>query len=347
MQQTHSSHAAIMQGWQHWHDIQKYIGLTSADIDLIYRSRQVILSKRDPIIHQYHEAMFAEPSLRVIATRESNRARLVQAANGYLESLTLPKIDDAYIAGRVHIGQTHVRVKLSQEWVHSAAIVLFNAIIANLPVESDMRLYQAILKRIMFDNIFIVGAYVQGLMSVNAEYRQRMESWEQEIGQHVERITQIAGQQDAASTHLTASQQAIVDAMRPLQTSLSGIQQISSFIMEVSEQSNLLGLNAAIEAARAGESGRGFSVVAEEIRKLAQRSRESTKQITDAIETIARQSRSVDGHIQEGLAIAEEVAATAAELNELMRKLEDAFTNNNSTGTGVAADHPQSRRQVA
>ena len=78
----------------------------------------------------------------------------------------------------------------------------------------------------------------------------------------------------------------ISDHMKEVSYGTNQIGQISKVVKEISDQSNLLGLNAAIEAARAGDAGRGFSVVADEIRKLATNSKENVSQIDDVTKGI-------------------------------------------------------------
>ncbi|AEF99424.1 methyl-accepting chemotaxis protein [Methylomonas methanica] len=91
--------------------------------------------------------------------------------------------------------------------------------------------------------------------------------------------------------------QELADLMRNLELHSRQISQISEMIKSISEQTNLLALNAAIEAARAGEYGRGFSVVADEVRTLAQRVGQSAEEITGTTELVREKISQAVGSI--------------------------------------------------
>jgi methyl-accepting chemotaxis protein len=87
----------------------------------------------------------------------------------------------------------------------------------------------------------------------------------------------------------------VIKRIEKLESSIAQVNGIISLINSISEQTNLLALNAAIESARAGEAGRGFSVVAEEIRKLANQSKESSNKISSLLDTVSQETADLVG----------------------------------------------------
>ena len=126
---------------------------------------------------------------------------------------------------------------------------------------------------------------------------------------------------------------AVSATITELGSSSEKIGEIIGVINDIADQTNLLALNAAIEAARAGEQGRGFAVVADEVRKLAERTTKATKEIEAMILSIQRNTQDAVTSMQKGkeeVSKGAEIAGKSAEaisnINSLMLKLKEMIT---------------------
>ena len=130
-----------------------------------------------------------------------------------------------------------------------------------------------------------------------------------EMHQAVSRATEFGEASLSAAKEGSLSVEATVDGMKAISESSEQISEIIGVITEIAEQTNLLALNAAIEAARAGTHGKGFAVVADEVGKLAQRSSEAAKEITQLIKDSA-------SRVDDGARLTEQSQASLAKIDE-------------------------------
>ena len=143
--------------------------------------------------------------------------------------------------------------------------------------------------------------------------------FEQLISEHytdLEQATAAVQELAASSEELAASSQESSAKAKTAVQEVKGIAEVLDVIRWVAQQSNMLGLNAAIEAARAGDQGRGFSVVAEEVRKLAAESHKAARNIDAMLKKIRESVDSVQQNVEQSQVITQEQANAAQVLSQ-------------------------------
>lgn len=180
-------------------------------------------------------------------------------------------------------------------------------------------------------------ATVQDIAASAAEAANAAKASDNESTQGMQTVAQMASSID----NLTVEIQNASTAISKVEIDSNTIATVLDVIRGIADQTNLLALNAAIEAARAGEQGRGFAVVADEVRSLAQRTQTSTLEIQQMVESLQSSASKAVTLMKTSQNKASECVIQANDTGELIKNISQSITSINAMNTQIASASSQ------
>lgn len=168
------------------------------------------------------------------------------------------------------------------------------------------------------------GNRVIGVIAIahSTDTEEKINNMSRDLAETTNQLAGVSENLTGGAQELASIAQTMAEEAETVTQQIHQTEQIMRIIHEISDSTHMLGLNAAIEAARAGEMGRGFSVVAEEIRKLAANSKQSSKNIKDNLEKMTQILSRLSSETANIAALSEEQAASTEETNASIQQLQ-------------------------
>ncbi|OXM13534.1 globin-coupled sensor protein [Paenibacillus herberti] len=310
-----------------------FIQLTDEDLKRLSEARPVFEGAADRIVDSLYENIVRQPELKAMIEKHSTLDRLKLMQKQYFLSMTAGVIDEQYFQWRLKVGGIHSRIGLTSQWYLGTYITYLDLTSSHLSAampEKWTSVLHSLAKMFNLDSQIVLEAYekdekakLQSVTDMQREILTGVSTAVQELAAGMEQVGRSADTVGRLAVRTVESQEQTNAELSSLGEQISVIESMGSLMTNISDQTHLLGLNAAIEAARAGEMGRGFEVVAGEVRKLARHSKESLELIREKVEAINSALSKVQALSHETAEAAQEQAASSSELGLFIRMIEN------------------------
>lgn len=310
----------------------RYIGIGEQDLALLSSKAAEFGTIVDRVVEQLYNQIVKQPDLLSIIEKFSSIDRLKETQRWYFLSMADGVLDEEYIRKRLHVGRIHSRIGLTTNWYLGTYVLYLDLATARLSEvlpDQWQPVVQALSKMFNLDSQLVLEAYeedekgkIQQLLDKQREMHLGVGAAIQELASMMAQLSDNSRKVADSASRTAESQRQAHEGMVSMANEVASIEELGGMIRYVSDQTHILGLNAAIEAARAGEQGRGFEVVANEVRKLASQSKESSVAIDNKLKQINKLLIGVKQQSQHVSTYSSEQALGAQELLDFVQMIE-------------------------
>lgn len=309
-----------------------YIGIKEEDLTLLQSKEAQFKQIVDQLVDELYDKILSQPHLKNIIDKHSNVDRLKETQRWYFLTMASGVIDQEFIEKRLYIGQVHSRIGLTSDWYLGTYALYLDIAAAHFKkvLPNDwVSVIHALTKMFNLDSQLVLEAYQISEKARVETLAQDQEKLLQGISSSVQDLVAMMVELSSSSQSVAEMANSTVESqdkanqlLESLNHEIQDIHMMGEMMQEISDQTHLLGLNAAIEAARAGDEGRGFEVVANEVRKLAARSKDSLDQVQEKLSSIRDFLQQVEKESEQTSLYAKNQSTSSQELASFVQMIE-------------------------
>ena len=309
-----------------------YIGISEDDLAVLKSKHAEFAEITNLVVDELYDRIIQQPELLRLINNHSTIERLKETQRWYFMSMTSGEIDEDFFSRRLFIGKVHSKIGLTTNWYLGTYILYLDLATKHLKrvdPEDWTGAVHALSKMFNLDSQIVLEAYeedekakVEKLVETRQYMLTKVSSVVQELTSMMVQLSSSSNLVASNASHTASVQENSHAKVQELAGSIDEINQLGSTMREISDQTHLIGLNAALEAARAGEAGLGFEVVANEIRKLATSSKQSLMTIQRKLKEIREALDEVKHGSEETVRFSREQAASSQELSSFVQMID-------------------------